>query len=259
MTIPRKQPRATAFVELLVIIAIIGVLIAILIPMFLSARQRSTQFKCQNNLRELGRAMFSYATSNHGRFPSTRPSANPDRRPDVSNSGFAATQPFAPEGPGPNNVPAAMFLLIRTEEVSAYRFTCPASLAESDRFGGISPALRSNFSDVKLNLAYGMHNPYANDATLAAGFKWGPQWLPASFALMADMGPAPGPKFLPQSGNSPNHDGEGQNVLYADGSVEFRTTPLAGVEQDHIYRTRLNSILDSPQDPTDSILLPIQQ
>src|SRR6266446_7560875 len=109
---PRSHPRATVFIELLVIIAIIGMLIAILIPMFLSARQRSTRFKCQNNLREIGNAMFSYANSNHGRFPSTRPSADPIRKPDLSNSGYAATQPFAPDGPRPNNIPAAIFLLI---------------------------------------------------------------------------------------------------------------------------------------------------
>src|ERR1041385_3077415 len=128
MRLPRSHPRATAFVELLVIIAIIGMLIAILIPMFLSARQRSTRFKCQNNLREIGSAMFSYANSTHGLFPSPRPSADPIRKPDLSNSGYAATQPFAADGPGPNNVPAAMFLLIRSQDVPAYRFVCPHTL-----------------------------------------------------------------------------------------------------------------------------------
>src|SRR6185295_13299922 len=119
MTPRSSKPRGTAFIELLVIIAIVGMLIAILIPMFMSARQRSTRFKCQNNLREIGRAMFSYATNNHGRFPSTRPSTDPDRKPDLSSSGHAATQPFAGDGPAPNNVPAAMFLLSRSEEVPA--------------------------------------------------------------------------------------------------------------------------------------------
>src|SRR5215212_1862018 len=127
-SIGRSEARAlrgTIFIELLVILAIIGALVAILIPMFMNARQRSTQFKCQNNLREIGRAMHSYAASNRGQFPSTRPSAQAIRHPDVSNSGFAATQPFSAEGPGPNNIPAAMFLLIRVDEVSSRRFICP--------------------------------------------------------------------------------------------------------------------------------------
>ncbi len=252
--------RGTGLIEVLVIIAIIGVLVAILIPMFLSARQRSTRFKCQNNLRELGRSMYSYAANNRGQFPTTRPSSGPHRRPDISNSGYASTQPFSETGPAPNNVPAAMFLLIRTEKTSSYRFICPATeTAIADRFAGLSPLERSNFTDIKMNLTYSMHNPYASDATLAAGFKWGPQWLPPNFPLLADIGPAAGAKFSPTLINSPNHEGDGQNILYADGSVEFRTTPLAGVENDHIYRTRLNSIFDSPQDPSDAILLPIRQ
>ena len=41
--------------------------------------------------------------------------------------------------------------------------------------------------------------------------------------------------------------------------VDFRATPLSGVEQDHIYRTRSGSIFDSQSDPSDAILLPIQQ
>jgi len=258
MSTRRSHPRGTAFVEVLVIIAVIGMLVAILIPMFLSARQRSTRFKCQNNLREIGSAMFSYANANHGRFPSTRPSVEAVRRPDLSNSGYAATQPFAADGPGPNNVPAAMFLLIRNEELPSFRFICPATQGQADQFAGKTPAKRSNFSDVKLNLTYGMHNPYANDATLAAGFGWGPQWLKPNFPLLADMGPGPAPKFSLQSPNSANHEREGQNVLYADGSVEFKTSPLAGIDSDNIYRTRNNGTLDSPQDPSDSILLPIQ-
>src|SRR5689334_5574674 len=104
---PRFQPRGTVFVELLVIIAIIGMLIAILVPMFLSARQRSTRFKCQENLREIGSALFSYAAPNHVRFPSRPPSPHPVRDPDVSNSGYAAAQPFAADGPAPNNIRGA--------------------------------------------------------------------------------------------------------------------------------------------------------
>jgi prepilin-type processing-associated H-X9-DG protein len=76
---------------------------------------------------------------------------------------------------------------------------------------------------------------------------------------MADIGPAPGGPFVRAPINSPNHDFEGQNILFADGSVDFRATPLSGVDQDHIYRTRSGSIFDSQNDPSDAILLPIQQ
>lgn len=35
--------------------------------------------------------------------------------------------------------------------------------------------------------------------------------------------------------NSPNHKGRGQNVLVADGHIEFAETPLAGIAGDNIY------------------------
>lgn len=48
--------------------------------------------------------------------------------------------------------------------------------------------------------------------------------------------------------NSPNHGGrgrgQGQNVGRADGSVEFKQTPLAGVDKDNIYSIQLPKIGD---------------
>jgi prepilin-type processing-associated H-X9-DG protein len=42
-----------------------------------------------------------------------------------------------------------------------------------------------------------------------------------------------------QQYNSPNHggrgQGEGQNVLYADGHASFVRTPMAGIDSDNIY------------------------
>jgi len=46
--------------------------------------------------------------------------------------------------------------------------------------------------------------------------------------------------------NSPNHRGNGQNVFYADGSVEFAETPLAGVHGDNIYTLMTGAWSDSP-------------
>lgn len=38
-----------------------------------------------------------------------------------------------------------------------------------------------------------------------------------------------------QSGNSPNHKGEGQNVLYADSHVKYHSIPTVGIQEDNIY------------------------
>lgn len=267
---PMRRRAGTALVELLVIIGIIVVLIAILIPMFMSARMRASQARCMSNLRWIGQAMLDYAADNHGRFPSAAGTVGERVRPDVSNSGFAAADPFGPGGPVANNVPAAIFLLIRTGRVSPSVFVCPNTAGSPDALDGFDVQLRSNFTDVRRNLGYSMQNPYAEDAALLAGFKWG-RTVSDDFPLMADLNPGsltpdenlPGLDLIGllrgrYVGNSNNHDREGQNVLYADGRVEFQTTPRAGINHDHIYMTLHNKLLASPQDGMDSILLPAE-
>jgi len=68
--------------------------------------------------------------------------------------------------------------------------------------------------------------------------------------------------------NSRNHNGEGQNVLYVDGHVEFDRKPIVGVNYDNIY-TRTNAYtlessiqgelpqnLRGPWVNTDSVIVP---
>jgi prepilin-type processing-associated H-X9-DG protein len=239
-------------VELLVMVGIIGVLLALLVPMLVRAQERAGRFKCQYHLRDIGRAMVAYADANHGRYPTTRPAGVPCARPDVSNSGFDKPDPFAEDGPAPNNVPAAIFLLVRTQELKPKLFVCPNTEHLADALGGAGAKARSNFTDVGRNLSYAMQNPYADEAATKAGFKWQKD-VPGNFPLMADRGPAAAGEIM---ANSPNHGGSGQNILFADGSVDFRMTPLAGIDGDHIYRTRDWRVLESPRDALDSILLP---
>ena len=41
--------------------------------------------------------------------------------------------------------------------------------------------------------------------------------------------------------NSRNHNGDGQNVLFADGHAEFRRTPTIGIDYDNIYTISLDN------------------
>jgi prepilin-type N-terminal cleavage/methylation domain-containing protein len=67
MTSPRPK-RGFTLVEMLVVIAIIGVLTAMLIPAVQYARERSRQASCANNLRQVGVAFTLHATS-HQVYP----------------------------------------------------------------------------------------------------------------------------------------------------------------------------------------------
>jgi len=56
-------------VELVVVIAIIGLLVAMLMPAVQQVRSSARQTFCRNNLRQLGLA-FSNIEASHGHFPS---------------------------------------------------------------------------------------------------------------------------------------------------------------------------------------------
>lgn len=62
----RKNPTGFTLIELLVAIAIIAVLMAILLPSFIRARDQSQQVACASNLRQIALANLLYANDNRG-------------------------------------------------------------------------------------------------------------------------------------------------------------------------------------------------
>lgn len=67
-----EEPAAAAFtlVELLAVIAVIGILAAIIIPVVSQVRKTASNTACVSNLRQLGNAIFLYAADNKGTLPS---------------------------------------------------------------------------------------------------------------------------------------------------------------------------------------------
>jgi prepilin-type N-terminal cleavage/methylation domain-containing protein/prepilin-type processing-associated H-X9-DG protein len=73
----RVNLRAFTLIELLTVIAIIGVLAAILIPAIISARERAKSSVCTNNLRQVGIAIQGYVNERKGSLPPGTPWITP--------------------------------------------------------------------------------------------------------------------------------------------------------------------------------------
>ena len=84
----RKRPsRAFTLIELLTVIAVIGVLVAILFPVATRVRALGGSTRCLSDLRQIGAALLLYANEIRGRLPST----SHDRAPDGTSRSWTHT------------------------------------------------------------------------------------------------------------------------------------------------------------------------
>lgn len=72
-----RSRQAFTLAELLVVVAVIGVLMGLLLPLFGSAREAARRVECGGRLRQLGMAAIAYAGDDRGCLPGGGPYNNP--------------------------------------------------------------------------------------------------------------------------------------------------------------------------------------
>lgn len=105
-----RRNRAFTLVELLVVLAVIGILVSLTLPAIQVARESARRTGCKNNLRQIGLALLHYHDT-HSNFPSgyvyAGPTPPPPPAPNANGSGLTRivdapppTLQLQPNGPG---------------------------------------------------------------------------------------------------------------------------------------------------------------
>jgi prepilin-type processing-associated H-X9-DG protein len=288
------------FTDLVVATLLVMLTVGVLVPAAIDKKEEANRVECQSHLSQIGRALLLYSNENKGSFPRTKMKlikadeevkltffTNPniakvDDKP-------ADTDPFGDKGPEVNDVTGALYLLLRTQDLEPRAYLCPSVTGEVAFMKKDQPVLRlndepaldfakqTNFASPKY-LDYSFLNVYPSRKAIGTGYKTFITAFSSDFAIAADLNPGAKEltKLTPKSpaadlkaSNSANHNGDGQNVLYADGHAEFQRTPLCGVgggerkAMDNIYTYGMNSdakggdgIVGDPVDAVDSVLVP---
>ena len=292
----RRSPRwAFTLTELLVVLALVAFLLAVLLPTANAARARDRRVQCATNLRQIGQAIMMYSHENKGNFPRVRFAADQDVPKLAAYTNWKAKDPFKDDGPAPNDVTASFYMVMRTQDIASTTFVCPEGKARPIPFRRAGPAeaaRKAGFKDEPLAnneqdisnfpgpqyLGYSYQCAYPTRKAREAGFKLN-FTLSHEFAIASDINPGgagladvtfDSDQEAMKKANSPNHGGEGQNVLFADGHVEFQSTPFCGMPRPDDNNRRDNiftppgwrhqeggdPLLGPPTDPQDSVLLP---
>jgi prepilin-type N-terminal cleavage/methylation domain-containing protein/prepilin-type processing-associated H-X9-DG protein len=261
-------------VELLVVIAIIALLMGILMPALARVRQLAFRLTCGTNLSGLGKAMMLYANDYEDELPKAGGRTNlwQNKLPNwVASSrvqAYGMTTTDAASGTA--TLSSSWYLLIKHAECTPKMFVCkgesdarefslkqftgiPQTITDIQGCWDFGPGSTSVGNETYRFCSYSYHMPfgaYALTTTAEAGMAVAADrnpWLPATYdatALNTRWGqfkpddrnyPSPGTADQAKLGNSDAHQGDGQNVLYIDGHVDFEKRAFVGVNQDNIY------------------------
>ncbi len=230
-------PRATWWrrADVLVAACLLVLVGGLGLPLLARFADRRHIAECQNNLLQFQRALAVYADQHEGRFPQVE--SQPPRNfagsfiPALNEAGLlpadlSVSCPGSPPQPA-THVTFAQLDELRRTQPDEFR-TIARNLAGCYAY---SLGYRDEITGEHRGLTRALdgRTPIMSDAP--------------SCEAANDVGP----------GNSPNHEGRGQHVLFIDGSVQWMTTRNAGIDNDDIF-VNADQRVAAGRGPRDSVL-----
>jgi prepilin-type N-terminal cleavage/methylation domain-containing protein len=90
-----SRPRGFTLLELVIVVAIVGILAVLAVPITSNFRQRAQRVQCTVNLKNLGAGANLYLQQNNDIWPQIHPPAAGDASETYANAWIAALEPFS--------------------------------------------------------------------------------------------------------------------------------------------------------------------
>jgi hypothetical protein len=270
------------FAVLGIVVPVIVILIlGILLPALARVRQIDLRTTCGKNLSDIGKTMTMYANDYGNQFPRA---GGPGAIWQSRIGNWRAEDRFTAFGlefggtGGRASISSSFYLLVKYYEVTPKTFVCKADRGTKE-FKAEKYIRDRELVDLWdfgpepwKHCSYVYHMPYgpyalttASEPGLAVAADRSP-WLATHKRRARDFSRFKFDGGLKQqkAGNSPVHEGDGQNVLFMDSHVYFEKRAYCGLRDDNIYtfwngsdiRQGAPPVLGSqPEDKRDSLLV----